>query len=178
MTSIVKDNEASELDAALTQAMRGLAKSVVVISTVNGLGERRAMVATAVTSVSMEPPSMLICVNRDASSYPAFLEGENFCINLLHAGQESLARFCTRTSNGESRFQMGDWTSDASGTPYLADAQASIICRQDQRFSYGTHDIFVGEVVSVYNVGAVDPLVYLNGDYRTIETPNLAKHQN
>lgn len=153
------------LDAALKQAMRALAKAVSLISCRSPDGVRWVMPATAVTPVSMEPPSMLLCMNRNVSSYPAMSGGAPFAISILKADHIELAQRCTGPANRATRFDQGDWRADLDGTPYLADAAAVVICDGDQRISYGTHDIFIGKVRSVLVNTTSDPLMYANGDY-------------
>lgn len=150
---------------SLRLAMRGLAKSVTLISTIGDTGQRHVMPATAVTPVSMAPPSMLFCINRDASSYPTLLAGAGFCINILGQNHLDLAHHCSVGAKGEARFEQGSWHRDESGLPYLADAQAAIICAQDHRSSYGSHDIFIGLVSRVHFGCEIDPLVYAEGVY-------------
>ena len=118
----VTDSSVSE---QLKRAMRSLAQSVVVITTAAG-GTRHAMSATSVTSVSLDPPSMLFCMNRTASSHPTLAAGAGFCINLLGMHHEPLARLCSGSAKGEARFAEGVWEHDEDGIPYLSDAQASI----------------------------------------------------
>jgi flavin reductase (DIM6/NTAB) family NADH-FMN oxidoreductase RutF len=145
-------------------AMRSLVQSVVVITTAaNGI--RHAMAATSVTSVSLDPPSMLFCMNRSASSHATLAAGAGFCINLLGRHHEPLARLCSGAAKGEARFADGEWDEDEDGIPYLTDAQASISCIQDGRVSYGTHDIFIGKVRGVRTTPHVLPLVYVDGVY-------------
>ena len=168
----------AKLAADLKMAMRGFAQSVVIVSTVGNDGARYAMAATAVTPVSMDPPSMLICVNRTASSHAILEGGANFALNILHRDQMDVARVCGGAAKGEERFTVGNWQTDAHGVPYLADAQAAIICHQRQRISYGSHDIFIGDVQAVRGTGvdgtaadAINPLVYFNGGYRIVGDP-------
>jgi flavin reductase (DIM6/NTAB) family NADH-FMN oxidoreductase RutF len=151
----------------LKLAMRSLAQPVVVITTAAD-GTRHAMSATSVTSVSLDPPSMLFCMNRSASSHPTLLAGAGFCINMLGLHHELLARLCSGAAKGEARFAEGQWDYDGDGIPYLVDAQASISCVQDGRMSYGTHDIFIGKVKSVRTTDFVRPLVYVDGTYSGI----------
>lgn len=151
---------------SLRGAMRGLAKSVTLISTVDKSDLRHVMAATAVNSISMAPPSMLICINRDASSYPALLAGASFCINILAKDQLDLAQHCSVGAEGEARFDKGRWLRGEFGLPYLADAQASIICTQDHRQPYGSHDVFFGLVSKVHFGCEIDPLVYADGVYK------------
>jgi flavin reductase (DIM6/NTAB) family NADH-FMN oxidoreductase RutF len=152
------------LEAQLKQAMRGLAQSVVVVTTAMR-GERHAMAATAVCPVSMEPPSMLFCINRAASAHGILARGASFCINLLATRHEDLARLCSGPVKGEERFESGAFGMDEEGVPFLLDAQASIRCVQDGCTSYGTHDVFFGRVGHVRIGDTIEPLVYVNGGY-------------
>lgn len=156
------------LPADLKLAMRGFAQSVVIVSTVGEDGVRHAMAATAVTPLSMDPPSMLICINRSVSSHPVLESGAHFALNILHKEQLDVARACGGAEKGEARFASGNWQADEQGVPYLADAQAAIICHQRQRISYGSHDIFIGDVQSVLLADHADPLVYFDGAYRMV----------
>jgi flavin reductase (DIM6/NTAB) family NADH-FMN oxidoreductase RutF len=153
-----------EIGIALRQALRRLAKAVVVITTVHE-GQRFAMAATAVSELSMDPPSMLICVNQTASLHAPLAAGAPFCINILDAAQQSVAAHCSGPVKGEQRFEIGSWTTSAGGVSILAGAQASIVCEQDQRVAYGTHAIFIGQVVEVVSGAKADPLVYVDGRY-------------
>jgi flavin reductase (DIM6/NTAB) family NADH-FMN oxidoreductase RutF len=162
----------ADLKAAMLQAMRRLAKSVTIITTSNGQ-ERFAMSATAVDSLSTEPPSLLICVNQSASLHGVLDAGADFCVNILGLEQEELSHLCSGPVKGEARFQRGDWRSSEGGIPYLGDAQSAILCRQDGKFSYGTHTIFIGRIVAIHNSVEISPLVYLDGAYTTT-APALA----
>jgi len=153
------------LEDQLKRAMRGLVKSVVVITTALR-GERHAMAATAVTPLSMEPPSMLFCINRTASAYPILLDGAGFCVNLLAIHHEPIARLCSGPLKGEARFENDHFEIDEDGVPYLTDAQSSVTCVQDGRVPYGTHDVFFGKVKTVRIAGKIEPLVYIDGLYK------------
>jgi flavin reductase (DIM6/NTAB) family NADH-FMN oxidoreductase RutF len=155
----------SALEDELKLAMRGLAKSVVIITTALR-GERHAMAATAVTPLSMEPPSMLFCINRTASAYPILLDGAGFCINLLAMRHEPMARLCSGPAKGESRFKNINFAMDEDGVPYFADSQASVTCVQDGRVAYGSHDVFFGKVKKVRVGGHIEPLIYVDGVYK------------
>jgi flavin reductase (DIM6/NTAB) family NADH-FMN oxidoreductase RutF len=148
-------------------ALRGLARSVVIISAADG-GVRYAMSATAFCEVSMDPPSLLISVNKSASIFPVLLGGASFAVNILPHGLEDLADRCAGAVKGEERFTTHDWRSSEQGVPFLADAQASVICDNDTNLDYGTHVIFVGRVVEVVSDSRRNPLVYLDGRYAQI----------
>jgi flavin reductase (DIM6/NTAB) family NADH-FMN oxidoreductase RutF len=160
--------DADQLQQDLKLALRRLAKAVVVITTRHD-GVRHAMAATAVSELSMDPPSLLICVNRTASMHPALAAGADFCINILHSAHEEIAAACSGKLKREARFEVGAWAeAEALPIPRLAGAQASFVCAQDGRFDHGTHSIFIGRVVEVVTDGAVDPLVYVDGRYTVV----------
>jgi flavin reductase (DIM6/NTAB) family NADH-FMN oxidoreductase RutF len=154
------------LRADMMLAMRRLARSVAVISCTHD-GQRYSMSATAVDSLSTEPPSLLICINRNASLHPPLDAGADFCVNVLSARHEGIAIDCSGRLKGEARFTTGDWQASTHGVPYLHDAQACLVCEQDGRFEYGTHTVFIGRIKEVLMSGDVDPLVYVDGAYTT-----------
>jgi flavin reductase (DIM6/NTAB) family NADH-FMN oxidoreductase RutF len=145
-------------------ALRRFAKAVVVITTRHE-GRRHAMAATAVSELSMEPPSMLICVNNSASLHPVLSAGAHFAINILQSDHGPIAAACSGGAKGEARFQTGTWTETATGVPRLSDAQASFVCRNVQQIAFGSHSIFIGQVEDVFVGVDVDPLIYVDGHY-------------
>lgn len=159
----------TQLAAALKLAMRRLIKSVTVISTRHG-SERTAMVATSVDSLSLDPPSLLVCVNRSASIFEPLHQAQPFCVNVLGAHQELVAHRCYGALKGEGRFALGAWAEDAVGVPYLEDAQAAVFCTHDAEFQYGTHALIVGQVRAVRTAGAFQPLVYGDGKFLHVKT--------
>jgi flavin reductase (DIM6/NTAB) family NADH-FMN oxidoreductase RutF len=148
--------------------MRRMAASVSIISAKDNNGRTYAMTATAVTSVSLEPPSLLICVNQQAGIYAALEQEQPFCINILNDTQRTLAEICSKGPQTRDRFAVGHWKNHASGIPYLADAQANIFCINDKSLCYASHTIFIGRVESVTLHGEVSPLIYLNGTYMAV----------
>jgi flavin reductase (DIM6/NTAB) family NADH-FMN oxidoreductase RutF len=156
--------EPSAVALALKQGLRSLAKAVVVITCRDGR-VRYAMTATAVSELSMDPPSLLICVNKTASLHSPLTAGADFCVNILSAEQIDIAHQCSGRVKGEARFASGSWDDSHLGAPMLKDAQASFVCRNASKMEYGTHSIFIGEVVAVVNRDEIDTLVYVNGEY-------------
>lgn len=153
------------IDAAFRTAMRRLAATVTVLSTRSESGLRHGMTATAVTSVSANPPAVLACVNRSAALHAQLGLGRLLCINLLHCSQQRLSEVFSGAKEGEIRFSEGDWRSDADGVPYLADAQANIFCEIEALQAYGTHSICIGRVIRATSRPEVAPLVYQDGAY-------------
>ncbi|HEX5057520.1 MAG TPA: flavin reductase family protein [Gammaproteobacteria bacterium] len=161
----------------LKQAMRRMAASVSVVSTADAAGRGYAMTATAITSVSLEPPSLLVCVNQQAGIYSALEQGRPFCINILNAKQRTLAELCSQGPQTRDRFGIGQWRNSASGIPYLADAQANIFCINDKSLCYASHTIFIGRVEGITMHGEVSPLIYLDGTYMAVNTLQDTKQQ-
>jgi flavin reductase (DIM6/NTAB) family NADH-FMN oxidoreductase RutF len=143
-------------------AMRKLAATVTVVTTHED-GEHHGMAATAVTSLSVEPPSLLVCVNQTASMHDVVHRRQFFCINLLGHQHGPLCDAFGGKLTGSARFGVGDWAEDESGLRYLTDAPASLICRLDQHHIYGTHTIFIGRVERVRLSEAGEPLLYQAG---------------
>jgi flavin reductase len=154
---------ASALTHDFKQAMRRVASTVNVITVCVG-GEPMGITATAMSSLTLDPPSLLICINRTASLHSPLEDVSHFCVNVLHRSQEEIAQMFADKSRRELRFATG-WQVDCARPPRLADAQAAILCRRIQHFPYGTHSIFIGEVEEVAVRGDVDPLVYVDGKY-------------
>ena len=131
------------------QALRRLASSVSVVTCRQG-GRDFAMTATAVSALSMEPPSMLVCVNRSAAFHAALRQADAFAINVLSRAHVVISRLCSGEAKGESRRGVGCWDTLAAA-PVLADAQAAIICRKVKELEYGTHTVFMGPILSNFH---------------------------
>jgi flavin reductase len=154
---------ASALTQDFKQAMRRVASTVNVITVCVG-GEPMGITATAMSSLTLDPPSLLICINRTASLHSPLEDVSHFCVNVLHKSQERIARMFADRSQQGLRFAEG-WHVDCDRPPRLGDAQAAILCRRIRHFPYGTHSIFIGEVEEVVVRGDIDPLLYVDGRY-------------
>lgn len=163
-TPALEPSVPADLAVAFKGAMRRLAATVTVVTTGDG-GERHGMTATAVTSVTTNPPALLVCVNQSASLHPVMATGTRFCINLLHAGHAEVASAFGGKMTGPERFSAGEWAENHEAVPYLVDAQANLFCRVDGLMLYGTHTIFVGRVDEVRLFGEIAPLIYQDGRY-------------
>jgi flavin reductase (DIM6/NTAB) family NADH-FMN oxidoreductase RutF len=159
---------AADLALAFKGAMRRLATTVSIVSTRSVIDDLpMGMTATAVTSLTTDPPALLVCVNRSASIHSSLTMGRPFCINLLAGDHGELSfAFGGKVDPGE-RFAQGSWHHHESA-PYLADAQSNLFCVVDGLHDYGTHTIVIGRVESVRLHGDVRPLIF--GDGRFIET--------
>lgn len=155
-----------QLADSMRLGMRRLASGVSIIATRNKSGTGFAMTVSSVTSISDEPPSLLVCVNRDTKISSELALGHMFSINVLEQSHEDVSVVCSTGTQGEERFQTGDWNKEHGPAPSLNDAEAVFFCKVDQRVSYGTHDIVIGKITEV-RVSAMepDPLIYFNGRY-------------
>ena len=151
-------------DQGFRDAMRRLAGSVTVVTVAHN-GERHGTTATAVTSLSMAPPSLLVCFNRDSRLHGLLSAAESFCVNLLHTENVAVSKLFSSPVTSAERFASGKWHDDASGGPYLEGAQSSIQCAKEQQIDYGSHTIFIGRVLLVRNREEISPLIYCNGAY-------------
>lgn len=147
-------------------AMRELAGGVCAVSV--GAGEDRGgLVATSVTSLSVDPPTLLVCVNRSASAWPLFARHGRFAINVLGFRHLGVARhFSGQTgARGAERYAVGDWRTGATGAPILADALVAIDCEVEEVLERHSHGIVIGRVRAVSEVQPDDALVYMRGAY-------------
>lgn len=152
-----------QLSDAVKQAMRRVASTVNVIS-ICVRGEPMGITATAMSSLSMDPPSLLVCINQAATMHASMEDVSHFGVNVLHADQSDLAQMFADRTRHALRFSSG-WHLDCERPPRLADAQVSFLCRRTDHHRFGTHSIFIGVVVDVVFRDEVDPLLYLNGQY-------------
>ena len=167
----VDDQTPAEIANALRLALRGLASAVTIVTCRDAAGEDWAMTASSPTSVSLEPPSMLVCVNRQTPFYTAIQQAECFAINILAQSHKEDATLCAGAASGKERFQNAHWQTSDHGLATLNDAQSVIICQRDHIISYGTHDIIIGLVKTVVLNPTTDPLLYVNGAYYGLGQP-------
>jgi flavin reductase (DIM6/NTAB) family NADH-FMN oxidoreductase RutF len=156
----------SDVGQLFRQAMRRFPAAVTVV-TARGSERNCGMTATAVTSLSMDPPSLLVCVNRTSSFHSIIEESDSFCVNVLREGQHQISSNFGGAKPVGERFSEGDWR-EKDGLPYLADAQAVIFCKKGAVFLHTTHTIVVGEATGLILHDEVAPLLYIDGRYATL----------
>jgi flavin reductase (DIM6/NTAB) family NADH-FMN oxidoreductase RutF len=161
-----------QLAAQTKLALRRLASAVAVVTCRTGQ-TRHAMTATAVNAMSMQPPSMIVCVNRSTAFHAAISRASDFAINILHRNQVEISMGCGGNARGEDRFDYGAWGQE-TGVPVLTDAQARVVCTKEAKLDYGSHTIFIGRVTSIGIQGEVDPLIYVDGKYTCLPADAIA----
>lgn len=149
-------------------AMAGLAGAVNVVTTQGPEGPA-GFTATAVCSVTDEPPTLLVCLNRNASVYPAFAVSDALVVNTLGDGHSDLSNlFGGGKSSMAERFAAARWSTLASGAPVLDGAAVAFDCRIANRVSVGTHDVLFCEVVAIARTADVGGLVYFERQYHGV----------
>lgn len=154
-------------EADFKAAMRQVTSPVGVVTAKAGK-LRNGLTATAICSVTANPPTILICVNRDASAEKLIAESNAFAVNFLTDEQHQIARlFSTSKLEPEQRFAMGNWSSLATGAPVLDGCVASFDCRVDGFNEIGTHRVYFGRVVGVNSLDQ-GGLLYRDGLFRRL----------
>lgn len=149
---------------AFRLAMRRTASSVAVITAAHE-GRIHGMTATAMTSVSADPPTLLVVVSRTTRTHPFIRKSGRFAVNVLAQGQDEIAR---RFAAGvENQFEGIEHTLHAVEVPIIAGTAATFVCVAADAFDVATHTIFIGEVEDARH-SDIPPLLYHDGRYRTL----------
>jgi flavin reductase (DIM6/NTAB) family NADH-FMN oxidoreductase RutF len=140
---------------------------VAVVTAVAEDGELCGMTMTAVTSLSLDPPQFLLCMDRRAKTLAAIEATRSFCIHILRDDQQELSGRFARP--GGDRFAGVAYRMGESGAPILEDVVAHMECRLAHLLDGGDHAIVIGNAVGVAVAGG-DPLAYFRGSYRKLES--------
>ncbi len=172
MNSLVRHIEIDRHIAAddFRGAMRHLTGGVSVI-TVGRAKEITGMTVTSVASLSVEPATLIVSVNREASSWPILKREGAFGVNILAAGQQEIAdRFAGKGGlKGADRFVGAQWTKRASGVPLLVGALAAIDCEVEEVVERHSHAIVIGRVLDIQRSGHTAALAYWQGRYIAVD---------
>ena len=152
-------------DSQMQRKIMGrFATGVTVASTSTG-GQTWGMTANAVTSLSLDPPLVLLAVVCDSQSHAMFTQGGCFALNILTVEQEELSnRFAF---SGPKDFSDLETTTAKTGAPILTNTLGWVDCRVRETISGGDHDIFIGEIVAG-KLGDGEPLVFFEGKYKRL----------
>lgn len=148
-------------------AMARLGAAVSVVTT-NGVAGRAGFTASAVCSVTDDPPTLLVCLNHAASVYPAFDANGVLCVNVLGAGQQALSNLFGGKTPMDQRFDAARWLQHRTGSPVLEGAVVSFDCRITGRSRVGTHDVLFCEAVAIAVGPTAHGLVYFNRSYHEL----------
>jgi flavin reductase (DIM6/NTAB) family NADH-FMN oxidoreductase RutF len=153
-----------EVPAMFRTAMRRLAASVSIVVAKGDEGPI-GMAATSITSLTIDPPAILICVNRATGLHALLEPGAPLSVNLLSRHQKEVSAAFGGGMPRDERFGVGQWEVGADGLPELAEAQANLRCVVDVMLAYGTHSIVAARVLAAKVKEQVDPLIYQDGGY-------------
>lgn len=123
------------------------------------------MTVTAVTSVSMEPPSLVVCLNNRTYLHEMLLCQPSFAVNMLAQNQRPLSEAFSGKMPPEERFRPGEWERHECGVLVLASAHARVVCRRVAAVPYGTHTLFIGQVIDAFVDDVTRPLLYEDARY-------------
>ncbi len=145
----------------------GAAVHVVTTDGPAGLG---GITASAVTSITVEPPMMLFCINKSSPSAQRMLENGVFCINTLAAADQKISDiFAGRTDQHlEERFTTGAWAKLSTGAPVLTTALAAFDCRLVEAKEVTTHFVMIGVVVATEVIPEGESLMYAHRKYMSL----------
>lgn len=151
-------------------AMRHLTGGVSIITAGRGR-DITGMTVTSVTSLSIEPPTLLVSINRDASSFPLIKRHGAFGVNILNADQLDIAeRFAGKGGfKGADRFAGGQWVTAVSGVPLLVGALSVFDCEVEEILERHSHGIVIGRVRDVRNSNRNAALAYWHGQYVAVD---------
>jgi flavin reductase (DIM6/NTAB) family NADH-FMN oxidoreductase RutF len=140
--------------------------TVTVVTASDGVRDH-GMTVTAVSSVSMSPPSLMVCLNNRTLLHEMLLSQANFAVNVLSDVHPSVSdAFSGKVEPGE-RFATGGWERDPAGMMILPSAHAIVICRRMAAVPHGTHTIFIGQVTRARGNSQTWPLLYAEASYCT-----------
>jgi len=146
--------------------MRRLAASVCVITTLNDDGSRNGATATAVCSMSADPPMLLCCLNKSSNTFQAVSRAKLFAVNVLGSHDHAVAQRFSSGLPGEEKFAVGDWGVAETGAPMLGTAPSAFDCSLMDIYEAGTHGVLFGQIQAIHlsdNPG--QPLLYASGGY-------------
>ena len=162
------DNDVSRTE--FRNAMARVCAPVNVITT-KGAAGRGGFTATAMCSVTDEPPTLLVCMNSRSAQTGLFIQNGRFCVNVLTQEHKSLAAsFAGREADMEARYGEAEWLDLASGNQALADAIVSFDCRLTEARPVGTHNILIGEVTGIRCRRDGHALLYFDRNYVHVPT--------
>lgn len=152
--------------------MRDAATSVGLVTSRGAGGGYLGMAVTSWASVSIDPPAVLVVVNRSATVHAAILQSNRFCLNLMAEIHGTLLEHFSRSEMRDARFRSTDWEEEPGGLPILKGALSSLVSAVEATSDYATHTIFVGRVERVVlldnQTPDASPLIWLRGSQASL----------
>jgi flavin reductase (DIM6/NTAB) family NADH-FMN oxidoreductase RutF len=151
---------------AFKVALRGWASGVTVVTSRSG-DKTHGMTVSAFSSVSVDPPLVLVCANRSSTTHSIIEEGGVFAVNILASHQQDISNIFASSKHEETRLQRVSWSEGETGAPLIDEALASLECKVASAHREGSHTIYVGHVHAVHTTDA-EPLLYYKGSYHSV----------
>ncbi len=149
------------------KAMQLWASGVTVVTTHSEKFGIQGMTVTAFSSVSLNPPQVLVCINESADTGTGIQKSQCFAVNVLSSSQQDVSNQFAGGSSQEQRFANTPWSTGITGAPILNDSIMSLDCKVTEKIHVGTHWIIIGEVQScIYRSG--EPLLYYQAAYHQL----------
>lgn len=155
----------TDIQKDFREGMSRLGAAVNLITS-DGPAGRHGITASAVCSVTDAPPTLLVCINRNAYIHDRLVQNGVLCVNVLASQHKDLSGVFARFQEGVDRFSFGEWDRLASGSPVLTDANVAFDCRIGSRLEQGTHSVFFCEVLATRLSDRIGKgLVWFSRDY-------------
>ena len=145
-------------------ALQRWASGISVVTTKTESFGTQGMTVTAFSSVSVDPPQVLVCINANADTGDGIQESKCFAVNILNSNQEDISNQFAGSCSQKERFSNVSWSEGMTGAPILNESLASLDCKVVKQISAGTHQIFIGEVRNVV-CRSGEPLLYYRSAY-------------
>jgi len=153
-------------DAEFKAALSLFASGVTVVTTRDRDEKLHGLTVSAFCSLSLDPPLILICIDKSTGSHYAFEEGEGFVVNILKEDQEHISnRFASQVAD---KFRDIEYFTNGRDMPILKGALVNLECRLKSALDGGDHTIFIGEIEKLH-IFEGKPLVYCDGSYRKLD---------
>jgi flavin reductase (DIM6/NTAB) family NADH-FMN oxidoreductase RutF len=161
----LRDRAAPVSSDEFRRACGRFATGVTIAGATDSNGAPHGLTVNSFSSVSLDPPLILICLGHAVAAIDVFRQARHFSLSVLRANQRALSeRFAAPMDN---RFDSLAWRRGQTGAPLLDDALARIECLTVRRFSAGDHDLFIGEMIAA-SVEEGEPLIYFASEYREL----------
>lgn len=149
------------------KAMQLWASGITVVTTYSEKFGIQGMTVTAFSSVSINPPQILVCINDSADTGAGIQESQRFAVNVLSSTQQDASNQFAGGSSQEQRFENTPWTTGITGAPILDNSLMSLECNVIERIQAGTHWIIIGEVQNTVCRDG-EPLLYYRSNYQKL----------
>lgn len=149
------------------KALRHWVSGVTVVTSKEG-DRVHGMTVSAFSSVSLDPPLVLVCANQSSTTHSVIEAGGVFTVNILSSDQDEVSNVFASPKHEHCRFDHVEWEEGETGAPVIKGAVVNLECSVVSAHREGSHTIYIGQVESVHHRDA-KPLLYYQGGYRTLE---------